>query len=144
MKAHAETALPKEDVTLFRKIQKIVQALSEPDIGSENGEPIVLSCHHLAHALAELFSLKAVDGYSPRRGYRHSWLETENGNIIDVYPVDMVGGPILLAAGRFPSPWRPYYLEHPIDFLATEQFTKELRLAKDALQKMIGELNIEI
>ncbi len=144
MTTYTETVLPKADVALFRKIEKITHAFPDPNLGIRDGEVIVPSCRHLAHALTEFFPLKAVDGYSPRRGYQHSWLETANRNIIDVYPVGMVGGPLLLAADRVPDPWRFFYIEHPFDFLNGKEFEEELHLVRDALLKTIYACGIEI
>lgn len=102
--------IPKDDVVMFEKIGTAVRALPDVD---ENGEEIILSCHILARALAQVFSLEFKDGYF-YPNFEHSWLVTPRNNIIDAYPVGMLtgsnGGPILIDGGRC-SPARWLYKE---------------------------------
>ena len=73
----------------------------------ENEEPV--SCHHLAEAFARHFSLKRLTGHFAKV-YQHSWLVTENGNVLDVYPVGIEGGPILVESkAGWQSPGRQLY-----------------------------------
>ena len=55
-----------------------------------------LSCHVLCMAVGELFDLKVEHGYY-MPGFEHSWCVDRYGNIIDVYPWGVIGGPILIA-----------------------------------------------
>lgn len=103
-----------EDLAIFRKVREVMEALPEIDLGNElNGEKILVSCHILCRAFAVVFpQLKCVDGYFFRIGREHSWLETPNGCIIDVYPIAMLGGPILVLKEGFLSlPWGEIYIE---------------------------------
>jgi hypothetical protein len=100
MRVYAETLLPADDQRLLRRIEhKLVKMSDDP-----------ISCHVLARAVQQCFDgLKVVDGYirGPVR-YNHTWLTTESKNIIDVYPVAIVGGPLLLAGDG--GPWPLVYL----------------------------------
>ena len=99
--------MPEEDVVLFKKIRKIVQALPDIPLGGDHA----VSCHILARSLARFFPVEYHDGYFCRR-YRHSWLLTRNNHIIDPYPIAMFGGPVLLYyAPSVLSPWRQLYKE---------------------------------
>lgn len=109
MKPYVLSVLPEEDVKLFKEIQKIIERFPDIDLGKdEAGEEVVLSCHILARAVGKVFSLRYVDGlFYPN--YQHTWLLTANGNILDVYPVGMLGGPIILVDadpyGYSPARW---------------------------------------
>lgn len=110
MKLYCEQFIPKEDMDLFLRIRKAVEAMTNPDLGcDENGDEIPLSCHMLARAVAKLFSVKLWDGFYIK-GYQHSWLETEYGHLIDVYPIGVIGGPILLENTSRLSPARRLYI----------------------------------
>jgi hypothetical protein len=61
----------------------------------------------LARAVADVFDLECVDG-SFLVGFDHSWIKTRQGNILDVYPVAILGGP-LLVDGQPGSPARQLY-----------------------------------
>ena len=104
--------IPQEDIELFLKVKKLVELLPDLDFGlDESGKPVVLSCHILARVLSKHFSLKYVDGHFAGN-YEHSWLVTGNGNIIDPYPVAVIGGPVLtslLMDGGVASPARRIY-----------------------------------
>lgn len=103
--------IPIEDIVLFGKIRKAVERLPEINFGkSEKGEEIILSCHILARAVAKVFGLKFVDGHLYPH-YQHSWLLTSSGNIIDTYPVAVIGGPIIVDNGKWSrsSPARFHY-----------------------------------
>jgi hypothetical protein len=98
MKPYAAARIPQEDQELLRQVRLVFDALPEIDFGEKgNGKKILVSCHTICRALKPLFpSLKYVYGRYAAL-YEHSWLETENGSVIDVYPVGSVGGPILVA-----------------------------------------------
>lgn len=102
-----EGMIPEEDIELFRKIRLKVENLPDLDLGiDENGEKIILSCHILARAISNVFRIRCLDGYFCN--CRHSWLITPNNNIIDVYPVYVVGGPIIYSNNHL-SPARGLY-----------------------------------
>lgn len=91
--------IPREDQDLFWEVRRRVEALPDLDLGLDSkGEKIFLSCHMLARAVAKAFKdeeLRCCDGLYLKR-FQHSWNVTRNGNIIDVYPVAEIGGPIIL------------------------------------------------
>jgi hypothetical protein len=53
------------------------------------------SAHSICRAFSKFLSMKTQSGYFVP-GIEHSWLVTQFGNIIDVYPYGIVGGPILV------------------------------------------------
>lgn len=109
MKFFVENDFTVEELDIFYRIrQAVLQLPDDIDQGklgkNETGEPVILSCHILARAVANVYGLECQDGFFSKEGcYSHSWLITSSGNIIDVYPVGILGGPILvesLVAGR--------------------------------------------
>lgn len=87
------------ELELLRRIKLMMDHFPDDNDYGENdqGKPVILSCHIIARAVARVIgkSVKVIDGhYFPF--FEHSWLETERGNIIDVYPVGIVGGPIFV------------------------------------------------
>jgi len=92
-----------EDIQLYQEIRYIFEKLPDIDLGvSCEGEKIVLSCHMLVKALVNCFAQLGLS-YEVGRFlvvFEHSWLVTKNGNIIDVYPVGAIGGPILYLGDR--------------------------------------------
>lgn len=132
--------IPKEDQSLFTEIQKIFKKLpSDIDLGhKENGDQILLSCHILARAVSNSFPLKLCDGSFSHKGYYHSWLETDK-SIIDIYPIGVIGGPILIDKI---SPLSRFYLKHklPKDITETDLFLSNVKktteIIKDLSQKI--------
>jgi len=113
MKPYVLRYLPKEEIGLFEKIEKTIVSMPDIDLGKdEDGEEIILSCHILARAVAKIFSLKFVDGYF-HPDHPHSWLLAPNGNIIDVYPVLVLGGPLFIYSSHS-SPMRWLYKKEKI------------------------------
>jgi len=108
MTPYVVETISSEDIELFKKIRNAIVNL--PDIAfapDETGKEMLLSCHILARAVARVFFLKYSDGYL-YPNYEHSWVLTSNGNIVDVYPVAVYGGPFLID-GSFCSPARWLY-----------------------------------
>ncbi len=105
--------IAKEDLDIFIKIKKTVEVMPEIDLGrDENNDPILVSCPMLCLAFAKFFPVVCEDGYFYKIGREHSWLRTKNGCIIDVYPVALVGGPILVLVGGFYLlPWQKIYVK---------------------------------
>lgn len=97
MNPYVLSQLPQKDIDVFEKIQRVLTRLPEIDLGlDENGQKVILSCHIIARAFGKVFGLKHVDGlFYPN--FQHTWLLTASRNTIDVYPVGMLGGPLLLA-----------------------------------------------
>ncbi|HRY60041.1 MAG TPA: hypothetical protein P5096_01535 [Patescibacteria group bacterium] len=133
--------MPQEEILLFNKIKMTIEMLPHIDLGvDEEGNEIVLSCHILARAVAKAFKLKVQDGsflviYSLKKVKRledidamcdstsHSWLLTATGNIIDVYPVGILGGPILIS-GYDRSPAKKLYVPRSSSFVSAGSFSK--------------------
>lgn len=97
MTPHAFTLLPKSDVEMWQRIRKSIEALPDLDLGpDEFDRRVLISCRMLARAVSNVFGLEFRDGYFVSPGFNHSWVVTPEKNIIDVYPVGILGGPILV------------------------------------------------
>ena len=110
MLSYTEQVLTKECsdcVEQFALIRKVITeecgdcveqfALVQKVIGEASFEQVKKpSCHVLCIAVGELFGLKVEHGYY-MPGFEHSWCVDRCGNIIDVYPWGVIGGPILIA-----------------------------------------------
>jgi len=95
-----ESLMSQSEKDLLDRIREMMNHFpDDEDYGKDNdGRPVVLSCHIVARAIAEVVGkeVKVVDGiYFP--DFEHSWLKTKEGNIMDVYPVGTVGGPIFVS-----------------------------------------------
>lgn len=123
MTPYAQRFVSSEEVALFEKIKDVVTRLPDIDLGeNEDKEPIILSCHILARAVAKIFNLKVVDGYFAKY-YDHSWLTGPGGHIIDTYPVATLGGPILMDNQRF-SPAKTLYQKTSAKRISRGRFSK--------------------
>lgn len=125
------------EIALLEEVRNAVLRLPDIDLGvDEKGKPIIMSCHILARALARVFRLKFKDGYFFLQ-YEHSWLVTIKGNVIDAYPIAMIGGPILMD-GQVCSPSRRLYVESvPVllkRMLKTNSFHRSVRRTAKALR----------
>lgn len=99
MTSYVMRYLLSDEVELFEKIRAVIVKLPDLELGcDESGQPIILSCHILARAVGKVFDLEVVDG-TFCGSYLHSWLIIGRKNIIDVYPVAMLGGPLLIHGG---------------------------------------------
>ncbi len=111
MRFYVESRLNVGDVQIFKHIKKVVELLPD-DINDgtlgvdSSGRNIMLSCHILARAISKVFKLEYQDGYFCV-GYEHSWVTTKAGHIIDVYPIGILGGPIMVDLSD-PSPFNRY------------------------------------
>lgn len=91
--------VPNHELALFEKIEGMIINMKDIDLGDdENGDRIILSCHMLARAVAKLLKQKYVDGYF-YPNFEHSWIVLPSGAIVDLYPISILGGPILMAGG---------------------------------------------
>jgi len=54
-----------------------------------------INCHEICKAFSKALGFKMETGHF-LKGWEHSWLITQYGNIIDVYPWGTCGGPILV------------------------------------------------
>ncbi len=92
----AQSQILGSEVALFKEIRRAVDMFPDIDLGvSEDGERLVLSCHILTRAVARVFGLVVQDGYF-HPNCSHSWLLLPSGAIIDVYPIGIIGGPLLV------------------------------------------------
>jgi hypothetical protein len=97
MKPYAAHLAPAEDLAALAHIRDLVEKLPEWGIPQDDDSDshALVSCHTLARAFASVMKgLIVVDGHV--LGHEHSWLVTRSRNIIDVYPVATVSGPLLI------------------------------------------------
>ncbi len=138
MKSYVVSQISDDDVKLFQRIQRVIDEFSDIRFGKdENGEEIVLSCHILARAVGKVFGLKCIDGYF-YPNFEHTWLLTPDGNIIDVYPVAVLGGPILMD-GQHCSPARWLYKKKRLALRNSKNlsFRRAVRIAIAAINKIM-------
>lgn len=129
--------LPDEDIQIFERVRVVVNTLPDDlDLGEfEPGKPMKITCHILAEAVAKSFGLERISGYF-EPCMEHSWTLTRSSNIIDVYPVAIFGGPILVVGksltGRFykKEKIRPDIFESPHFKIAVEKVVEELNKLK--------------
>ena len=141
MKPYAVSVVPLEDLVLFHKIEKIVQELPDINLGiGEAGGKILVSCHMLARALSSFYPVKCSDGCFGGT-HKHSWLVTRNGLIIDVYPIAVVGGPILIDT-RFMTPWTSLYKKLSLLELKSAYFRKNVGKVIKAVRQTMTTLGI--
>jgi hypothetical protein len=126
------------DLEIFLKIKEVIEKL--PDIRFGNTEDDIVSCHMLARALKLFFPVKVYDGYFCGN-YRHSWLRTRNGCIIDVYPVAVMSGPILMDDSSFYCPSRKLYKMNRSKYngmFSEPEFKRRVRLIRDEIKKILS------
>ncbi len=91
-----QSRIPEADIEIFKRIRAAVEALPDLELGDyPNGNKIIMSCHILARATGKVFDLQVKDGFF-YPNCNHSWLLLKSNNIVDVYPVSILGGPILV------------------------------------------------
>lgn len=96
MTPYARKFISNDDSKTFERVRELVLNLPDLDFGeSEEGKGIILSCHMLAIAIAKFLNLEVVHGYFCSM-YQHSWVVTPTKHIIDVYPIGILGGPIMI------------------------------------------------
>ncbi|MFC1756751.1 hypothetical protein ACFLZC_01150 [Patescibacteria group bacterium] len=124
MTPYAMECVSEEDVVVFEKIRNAIWELPDIDLGvDEKGNKIILSCHILARAVAKVFSLKYVDGYF-LPNFSHSWVLSPNNHLIDVYPVAVLGGPILMVEDYGASPIKWHYKKISTRKISSGLFSK--------------------
>lgn len=138
METYADRNIEPEDIKVFHQIKKVVENLVVPNLGyDEGGRKIELSCHMLAEVISEFFGLKCLNGYY-MRGWNHSWLVTRNRNIIDVYPIGVVGGPILVAHQLIHKGGPIYIEDNQLDFGQNKPlYKKSVELVRIAVYESI-------
>ena len=133
MKSILKTGVNKEDIVLFGKIRQAILKLPSIDLG----EKVPLSCHMLARAIGQIYELKVADGFF-YPNFIHSWCTTKHENVIDVYPVGIVSGPILMT-GHSMGPARWLYKEKEINewfnlFFLSDEFIDKVEKIKIILE----------
>lgn len=123
MTPYARRYISEEELALFEKIRNAIVRMGDPELGlDENGKPVIFSCHILARATAKVFPVRVKDGYFAGN-YSHSWVETSGGHLIDLYPVAVIGGPIMFE-GSMASPQRRIYTRSSAKKLSRGHFSK--------------------
>lgn len=95
MTPYAATRIPAADQELYSQVRNAVLDLPD-NLLDRNQNPIEITCHMLARAVGYAFKLKWHDGYFVSPSHKHSWLTTPHNNIIDVYPIALIGGPVMM------------------------------------------------
>lgn len=140
MVPYAARQIDSEDLKLFEEIRELLSTLPDTDLGRDDkGEEVILSCHILAEAVGQVFDLKVTHGAF--LGFReHGWVETSRGNIIDLYPIAAVGGPVMYdgKAPILPRRLFPYLRDEEQQrryehMLQTEWFRKAVRIVASRL-----------
>lgn len=110
MKSWAEKNMSEKEINILQNISLVYKKLPDEDLGNDkNGEKIPLAqCHILARAFSDVFSLKYEDGFF-FPNFEHSWLISPEGNVIDVYPVGIFSGPIIVF-NKFKGPAQKLYI----------------------------------
>ncbi len=145
MKPYACKLVNQEDQKLFANIQKVIWEMPEVNLGLDaRNIPVLVSCHMLARAIARFFPVTVHDGHFVYGPYRHSWVTTKTA-LIDVYPIAMIGGPILLDKTTSNPLLRQYVDEGLQDatFNENEKFFSYVDKVADAVERTIKKLKIE-
>lgn len=140
MTPYVTEVISSETKELFARIEKAVSELPDLELGMDDkDEIIILSCHILARAVGGVFELPVYDGFF-LNFFDHSWVESKDGEvIIDVYPVGILGGPILVDASGGLSPGRKMYFEKPErygDSFLQPEFLKLVGIVKAEIEKI--------
>ena len=147
MKPYVLKDVEKEDLAVFKQIRSVVEAIPEIDLAgpeeNKHGGKILVSCHMLGRALAHFFPVTCKDGYYFSRGWKHSWLETKNGHIIDHYPWGIIGGPILIG-NHFNIPGFHLYHEARVSEVEEAEFLSHTAKVTKVVGETIKELGITI
>lgn len=115
--------ISEDDLALFTKIRNVLERMGDPVLGfDEDGKAVIFSCHMLARAISRVFPVRVRDGYFAGN-YDHSWVETSGGHLIDLYPVAVIGGPIMFD-GSAASPQRRIYTRSSAKKLSRGRFSK--------------------
>ncbi len=98
MKTFTESIVKQQELDIFKSIKKAVDSIDKFPLPEKH----LISCHEICHAVAKIYPLRVETGYY-MPGFEHSWLMTASfgeqspfDNIIDVYPVGTIGGPIFI------------------------------------------------
>jgi len=137
METYAASRVPREELRIFVKIEKVVQKMAKVEL-EKNKQ---MSCHLLARALARFFPVECRDGYFGKCN-KHSWLVTKTGNIIDSYPVAVIGGPLFIDMKSI-TPWLSLYNECPLPELNDAGFLADVVKVTEVVRKTMLTLGIQ-
>jgi hypothetical protein len=146
MKPYTVTYFSDSELHLLERIRYAMVNAPDLDLGIyPNGEPVHLSCHIMARATGAVFNLEVQDGFFHPK-VNHSWVLTQPGNYIDVAPVGIVGGPILVHnTERYACPGKWLYkpaetsqvLRYPHYNQNSPEFLRAIELVAEALRTQI-------
>jgi hypothetical protein len=142
MKPQVLEDINKEDLAVWLRIKNTMEGLPEIDLGENEHGKILVSCHMICRAFAQFFPVICFDGIFGQAGWEHSWLETDSGRIIDVYPIAMAGGPVILLGPNsgFFTPWRSLYVEAPVPEVKTKKFLENTAKVTEAVRSELVRL----
>lgn len=152
MNPHASCKFEPEEKAIFYRIQEAVDKLPDDlDKGAlgfdEKGKIVILSCHILVRAVAEVFGLRYRDG-NFCDNYNHSWLITRCDHIIDVYPIGVLGAGVMMVDGDCfnPSPYDQLYVEGKVSIISqctfsTQWFCDAVSKVATMLRKLDNQAN---
>jgi hypothetical protein len=130
-----------KDIALFEEVSRAIKQM--PDVRlrqDENEDEVELSCHVLARAVVAVFpSLAVCDGLFGAV-CEHSWVITDNGDIIDVYPVAAASGPTLLDGELMADMYRlftPLPVDETTEFIDEEVFAPFVALVAEELRSSL-------
>ena len=99
MKTFTESIIERSELKIFNDIKRVLDSINTFELPADH----LVSCHELCSAMGRVWSLRMETGYY-LPGFEHSWLMTGSADkpppydsLIDVYPVGMIGGPILIS-----------------------------------------------
>jgi len=102
---HVKTKAPPRVLLTYYLVKNILDRLPEVDLGvGKDGKKIILSCHMLCRALADVVKGVTVADGQFAGPFCHSWLVARGRGrsdrwIIDAYPAGIMAGPLLVDAG---------------------------------------------
>ena len=130
--------ISRRELALFRVVEKTITRLPDINFGTDrDGQVIFLSCHILARAVGEIFGLKVCDG-KYFEIFDHSWNITPEGNLLDVYPVAALGGPILHDFST-PAPASRLFVEKKLGkVFKSEVFLNRVRQVRDQMEIVVA------
>ncbi len=98
MKTRTEYIVKQQELDIFKSIKRVLDSVDKFNLPEDH----LISCHEICHAVAKIYNLRVETGYY-MPGFEHSWLMTTSfgeqspfDNIIEVYPVGTIGGPIFI------------------------------------------------
>lgn len=84
-----------------------------------DNSPILITCHILARLVeTQIKNGKCIDGHFVG-GWRHSWIQLDSTNILDVYPI-AASNPFVVVgqnSNRIFQPWANFYMPAKLDFV---------------------------